>query len=587
MKSSPLVVLKLGGSVLRDEADLAAAVHEIYRHRRRGARVLAVVSALYGKTDQLEQRASKLVSKPRRQTADAVANLLATGERESASLLVLALERAGVPAALFDPAVVGPDGRGEVLDATPVDLDTTAIAAGLAKHGVGVLPGFVGRLANGGLCLFGRGGTDLTALFVAERLGASKVRLVKDVAGLYEHDPSLPGPPPRRFVSLSWDDALHLGGEILQDKALRYARDAHLAFEVGGLAGEDATKVGDEPMIALPPPARPAPLRVALIGLGSVGGGVYRELAADPEHFDVVSILVRDGLKEREEGALTGLVTTDPERLFVSEFDVLVELAGGVEPAGHWVHRALSMGRHVVTANKALLAERGVELATLAERGRVTLAGSASVGGSIPALEAAHRLGQRGDLIGFEGVLGGTANYVLDRMAEGISLPDAARRAREAGLAEADPRLDLDGTDAAQKLTLLARAAFGSDSPVRWLHRSGVGDTTVAEATRARRAGRALRLVASCQRTDAGLVASLRRRELPAEHPLFDVVDEENAVVFELGRGESIALRGRGAGRWPTVESVMADLFTLARAHRRGVPGQRPSQVRGEVGGQR
>jgi homoserine dehydrogenase len=580
VKRSPLVVLKLGGSVLRDEADLTAAAHEVYRHRRRGCRVLAVVSALSGTTDALERRARGLTPTPRGNAARATAALMATGERESAALLVLALDRAGVPAALLDPSEVGPTAEGPPLDADPVDLDSAAIEAALDRFGAAVLPGFVGRTADGQPALFGRGGTDLTALFVAERLGAGRVRLVKDVAGLYERDPSLPGPPPQRFVCLSWDDALDLGGKILQDKALRYARDVHLAFEVGGLAGEDATKIGDEPPIALPAPTPAPPLRVALVGLGTVGGGLYRELAAHPELFTVCGVLVRDRLKQRDEPGVSGLVTDDPARLLAGRFDVLVELAGGIEPAGTWVRAALDGGRHVVTANKALLVKRGFELEALARKRGVRLLFSASVGGSMPALEAARQLGQRGDLVGFEGVLGGTANFVLERLAEGLSLAEAAGLARRRGLAEADPLLDLDGTDAAQKLELLARACFGVDLPLRWSARDGVADTPVDLARAVRRQGRALRLVASCKRVGGELIAILERRDLPADHPLADVPDEENALIFELARGESVTLRGRGAGRWPTVESVLADLFDLARCH------QRSRRSRVEVGAQ-
>ncbi len=569
MRRAPLIVLKLGGSVLRDEADLTAAVHEVYRHRRRGLRVLAVVSALGGTTDALQQRAQALVTRPRRSAESATASLLATGERAAAALFVLALERAGVPSSLLDPAEVGPGAEGSPLDAHPVDLDTAAIEAALDRNGAAVLPGYIGRDHAGKPTLLGRGGTDLSALFVAERLGAARVRLVKDVAGLYERDPSLPGPPPRRYVSLSWDEALGLGGRILQDKALLFARDMHLPFEVGGLAGEDVTRVGDESPVALPIPRSAPPLRVALAGLGAVGGGLYRELAAHPEHFAVTGVLVRDIAAAREEPGVTGLLTDDPRALLSTKYNVLVELAGGVDPAQSWVRAALGAGRHVVTANKALLAEHGPELARLAASRGVRLCSSASVGGSVPALETARRLARRGDLTGFEGVLGGTANFVLDRLAEGLALSDATDMAREAGLAEADPRLDLDGTDAAQKLTILARAAFGDELPLRWLNREGVTGVTPEDLEQARRTGCSLRLVACCRQTEAGLVAGIKRRVLPRSHDLADVSDEENKIVFELARGETVTVRGLGAGRWPTVESVLADLLDLVRLHQR------------------
>src|SRR5215218_131446 len=182
---SLIKVLKFGSSVLRAEEDLPLAVHEIYREWRRGAQVLAVVSAFGDTTDGLLARAESLCPGPE---PAALAALLATGEANAAALLGLALARAGIPARVLDPAQAGLRTRGGRLDAELVSADVGRLGEEL-RRGVVVLPGFVGRDADGGTTLLGRGGSDLTALFLAERLEGRCV-LVKDVDGLYTADPA-------------------------------------------------------------------------------------------------------------------------------------------------------------------------------------------------------------------------------------------------------------------------------------------------------------------------------------------------------------------------------------------------------------
>src|SRR5215218_7680541 len=210
---SLVTVLKFGSSVLRTEEDLPLAVHEIYGEWRRGARVLAVVSAFGDTTDGLLGRAERLCPEPE---PSALAALLATGEATAAALLGLALARAGIPASVLDPAQAGLRTQGSGLDAELVAADVPRILAEL-RRGVVVLPGFVGRDASGETTLLGRGGSDLTALFLAHSLGGRCV-LVKDVDGLYTGDPSGPGPLPRRFTRVGWQTAHAVGGKVVQPK---------------------------------------------------------------------------------------------------------------------------------------------------------------------------------------------------------------------------------------------------------------------------------------------------------------------------------------------------------------------------------
>lgn len=583
---SPLVVLKLGGSVLRDPSDLSAAVHEVYRYVRRGARVLAVVSAFQGRTDGLARVAAAL-------GADAdpsdVARLLAVGEAESAAALVLALDRAGIPAEALEPRDVGPTCVGSPVDAEPIALDVAAFEAAFTHTSVVVFPGWVGRTAAGRPAVLGRGGSDLTALFAAHQLGAARCVLLKDVEALYERDPAAPrepgAPAPRRLVRASWDDACALaeaGAGILQPKAVSFAREHGLAFEVAGAGGTTGTHVDAGPTVRSAWRGEARPLRIALAGLGTVGARVHAELAARPDLFEVVSILVRDAARGGRPVAAAGLVTDDVDTFLARDVDVFVELCGGVTPASDWIARALAAGRHVVTANKAALAVHGAALVGQAAQGGRQLLCSAAVGGAVPALEAVRRAARRsGDvrLVGFEGVLNGTSTFVLDRVHEGAPFEDAVRAAQAAGYAEADPTLDLDGTDLAQKIELLARAAGWTEGArgMRWVTRQGVqgppeprcSSTSTPPTHTIDDDGPPERLVGACHLTEVGPLASVVRRRPGARDPLAAARGAGNVLVLRFADGSSEVVRGRGAGAWPTASAVLADLFDLARRHRR------------------
>jgi homoserine dehydrogenase len=301
--------------------------------------------------------------------------------------------------------------------------------------------------------------------------------------------------------------------------------------------------------------ARPLPevvpsrkLRVALLGHGTVGTGLYRRLAELPEHFTVSAIAVRDVRKAERNGAPARLLHNDCRLALARPHDVVVELIGGTLPAASLIESSLRAGKHVVTANKAIIAGRGPYLDALAREAGVHLLYSASVGGAMPALETLGR--HAGSVVAFSGVLNATSNYVLGRMARGLTLAQAVAEAQEAGYAEADPRLDLDGTDAAQKLVILARAAFGQ-APQR-LAQEGIERV---------RDARGVRLVASCT-PDAGEVRPVR---LAPDHPLASTAGAENRLLVQLRGGSTLVLSATGAGRWPTAEAVLADLYDVAR----------------------
>ncbi|HEY6803255.1 MAG TPA: hypothetical protein VI306_06730 [Pyrinomonadaceae bacterium] len=233
-------VLKFGSSVLRGDADLPAAVHEINRWWRNGDQVIAVVSAFGDTTDELTKRAYEACDKP----DDAlVADLLATGEAASSALLGLALKKAGIPATVLNAEGAGFQTIGPTLDANLVSVNSERICAAL-KEGVVVLPGFVGRGSSGQMTLLGRGGSDLTALFLAERLGGI-CRLVKDVDGLYTSDPNArTGNTATRFSEVSYATARRVGGSVVQLKAVEFAEKHRQTFFVSSIGSNCATAIG-------------------------------------------------------------------------------------------------------------------------------------------------------------------------------------------------------------------------------------------------------------------------------------------------------------------------------------------------------
>lgn len=558
----PIVVLKFGSSVLRNEDDLPTAVHEIYRWWRDGFQVVAVVSAFGDTTDELTRRAHSVCDKP---DDELVAALLATGEATSSVLLGLALNRSGIGATVLDAHKAGLSTDGPVLDANLTSVNTGEVLKAL-KTGVVVLPGFVGKGRSGKTTLLGRGGSDLTALFLAQRLGGV-CRLIKDVDGLYTRDPnSQSGAPAARFLRISYATALQVGGAVVQRKAIEFAERHRLRFAVSSIGSCRATEVGPHADSVVLSEHKQRPLRVALLGCGTVGGGVYQRLSALPELFNVLAVGTRSLDQAVEAGVPVKAVTAHLDALIEEPIDVVIELLGGIDPARTLISRALSLGRHVVTANKALLADDQPRLQKQATNNGTTIRYSAAVGGVAPALETISRLRQQhSTLHSISGVLNGTTNFILDQLANGCDLSAAITAAQRSGYAERDPKLDLNGTDAAQKLILLASAAFDIDLPLRSIETQGIEGLNANRIRVARNNGRVIRLVAECRRESRGFAAQVGPVELPLDHPLASVSGVENRLLIQSQTGRSWAIGGRGAGRWPTTESVLGDLFDLRR----------------------
>lgn len=570
---SKIAVLKFGGSVLRGESDVRLATHEVYRWVRRGWKVVAVVSALHGETDSLLRRAgAHAAADGGPETARAL--LAGTGEFQSAAILTLELDRAGVPAVVATPWSVGLRAEGDLLDAQPASVDAARLRRLLRAADAVVVPGFVAIGPQREPVLLGRGGSDLSALFIAAELGAARCRLVKDVDGLYDRDPDPAAAPAcavataRRYETLDYPEAAVLGkrGGVVQEKAVRFAQTRGIPFEVGAALCGSATQVGPFAASFAEPPAVARPVRVALLGCGTIGRGVLDHLESLPERFDVVGVAVQDLRKDRGPGLDESLLTTDALALAAaSEAELVIETLGGLEPAAAAIDAALARGAFVVTANKRVVAARLAEPTWRAAIRDGRLRFAAAVGGAAPLVEHVRRVARRRAIRRLDGVLNGTSNHVLARLAEGSAWAEAIQAAQRAGFAEADPSRDLDGRDAAEKLAILCSEAW--DVP---LHPADVTRTPLSHAVLAALAGAAapgevVRQVATAAITPEGKIqARVGPALVPADSALGRVTDEWNALVVTDGAGRTRAVRGRGAGRWPTAESVLGDALDAA-----------------------
>lgn len=543
---SKTIVLKFGGSVLLDEFRLQRAVHEVYRWRREAYRVVAVVSALSGETETLveQSRAIARDASPHAQSA-----LIGLGEIRSASLLGLLLDQAGIPARVLSPAAIGLRCDGDALNANPIDLDDSLINAGLDQDGVVVIPGFIGVDAQGRTVTLGRGGSDSTAVFIAAKLKATKCRLVKDVDGLYESDPAATqNAAPARYKSASFDDAFATDGSIIQHQSLRLAQSNGVEIELGRFNGTRPTTIADHLTRFSDRNDAPKPLEIAVCGLGTVGTGVVQRLARLPEIGEVCSAACRLIEKHESLRALVGEIGTDPLTLAKGDCDVLIELIGGIEPARSIVQAALEHGKHVISANKALIAEHGASLHEIARTHGVTLRYSASVGGGLPVLE---QLRDR-DVVSVTGVLNGTSQYVLRSIASGTPFERSVSQAQTLGYAEADPSRDLDGRDAFDKLRVIALqlgwTGYEAHSP------SCDPSVIVPESGTIYQIGHI-----------SPLIARVRLQEVEASSPYAGLGPSDNLIEIELADGHRICVHGKGAGCDPTSESVIGDVLELSR----------------------
>src|SRR5499426_4083021 len=319
-------------------------------------------------------------------------------------------------------------------------------------------------------------------------------------------------------------------------------------------------------------------LKVGVAGVGTVGGGLLRLLAARKgdlaaragRPIEVVAVSARNRNKKRD-ADLSGLrFVQDPVALAADPaIDVFVELIGGEEGvAKKAVETALSSGKHVVTANKALLAHHGASLAALAEKNGVALNFEAAVAGGIPVVKVIRESLQGNDISRVYGILNGTCNYILTLMEkEGRSFGDVLKDAQKQGYAEADPTFDNGGFDTAHKLALLTSLAFGTRASFESVYIEGIESITPADIEAAGDLGYRIKLLGVALRTDSGIEQRVHPTMVPKDRAIADVDGVLNCVAIDGDFVGEVMLVGPGAGAGPTASAVTSDLIDIARGH--------------------
>ena len=339
-------------------------------------------------------------------------------------------------------------------------------------------------------------------------------------------------------------------------------------------------------------PKTPPSIRVGMLGFGTVGTGAYRMLQDNRAAIcnkvgapiEVVKIGIRDCEKQR----------IAPRELFTKNLneivddpsiDVVVELIGGCDPAGALIERALKNGKHVVTANKELIAKQGSHLVELAAKERLDLHFEAAVGGGIPLIQPLKHQLSGNDVIRLMGIVNGTTNMILTKMTqEGGEFEEALAEAKAKGYAEADPTDDVDGYDAQYKIAILASIAFGQAVHPDNVYREGIRHITKKDIAYADLLGYTIKLLGIAEDRGDGLLARVHPTFLPKDHPLASVNGVYNAVWIQGDFVGDVMFSGRGAGSDPTGSAVVGDLIDVSRNIRLGgagntVPYERNAKV--------
>jgi len=323
------------------------------------------------------------------------------------------------------------------------------------------------------------------------------------------------------------------------------------------------------------------PIKVGLLGLGVVGGGTWDVLAKNGgeiarragRRIDVARVAVRDVAKARRRVGDTVIVTDDPYAVVRdADIDIVVELIGGETLARELVLAAIAAGKHVVTANKALLAKHGNEIFAAAREQGVMVAFEGAVAGGIPIIKAIREGLTANHIEWVAGIINGTTNYILSAMrARGLSFADALAEAQRLGYAEADPTFDVDGVDAAHKLTLLASLAFGIPVQFDRAHIEGIRDLSQTDIALAERLGYRIKLLGVTKLRTADNKPGIELRVHPALIPQDRLIaNVEGAMNAVLVRGDAVGptlYYGQGAGEAPTASAVVADLVDVTRLH--------------------
>lgn len=315
------------------------------------------------------------------------------------------------------------------------------------------------------------------------------------------------------------------------------------------------------------------PVGIGMIGCGTVGRGVVRLLHEQAATYaervgrpiELRRVLVRDAAKPRD-GVDPALITDDAEAFFATDdMPVVVEVAGGTNAAGDYVRRALDTGRHVVTANKALLAQQGPGLFSRAHDKQVSIAFEAACAAGMPCVTTLQFALMANQISGMYGILNGTCNYILTAMTRrDTTYEQALAQAQAKGYAEADPTLDVTGADAGQKLAILASLAFGAQVTEEQIALMGIDGLDLSDVHFGAELGYDIKLLAIAERTDGAISATVEPCFIHWQDLLSPVIGPYNALVLEGHAVGSTMLYGEGAGQMPTASAVVSDLLNVA-----------------------
>ncbi|MBA2608626.1 MAG: homoserine dehydrogenase [Actinobacteria bacterium] len=327
-------------------------------------------------------------------------------------------------------------------------------------------------------------------------------------------------------------------------------------------------------------------VRVGVLGCGNVGGALVSLLAREANaieartgiRLEITRVAVRDLDKPRPPELNRAVLTTDPNAVVTADdVDVVVEIMGVLDPADELLRAALAAGKPVVTANKELLATRGVDLFAAAAAAGRDLLFEAAVGGGIPLIRPLRESLAGEPIARIMGIVNGTTNFILTRMTEdGATYEDALTEAQRLGYAEPDPTADVGGFDAGAKVAILASIAFGVGVSLDDVYCEGITKITATDIAFARRLGYVVKLLGIAEQVDGQIGVRVHPAMVPATHPLASVRDSFNAVFIEGDAVGELMLYGRGAGAMPTSSALLGDLLDAAHNLRQGGAGRAP-----------
>ena len=314
--------------------------------------------------------------------------------------------------------------------------------------------------------------------------------------------------------------------------------------------------------------------KIALLGMGTVGGGVYEIIERQKEEMpfkigaalEVVKVLVRNKAKYADRIPAEKLTDVWEDVIGDDSIDIVVEVMGGIEPARTYIKAALEKGKHVVTANKDLMAMHGHELLELAGEHHCDLLFEAAVAGGIPIIRPLKQCLAGNNITEIMGIINGTTNFILTKMKEdGMDFGEALQLATDLGYAEADPTADIEGYDAGRKLAIMASIAFHTPVTFDDVFTEGITKITAKDMRYAKDLGCSIKLLGIAKNTETGIEVKVHPTMIPENHPLAAVNDSFNAVFVHGDAVDDAMFYGRGAGALPTGSAVVGDIMDVAR----------------------